>query len=146
LEGVVLANNASLAASELVSRVDLINEISPWDPGEATDPDELIVISHLWDEVRRLMTNYVGIVRSNKRLIRARNRIEFINREIANFYWGFRITPDLVELRNIAQVAELIIRMARMRKESRGTHYNRDYPQQSEDALDTVIKKGYVLV
>ena len=146
LEGAVLAHNASAAAAELVSRVDLINDITPWDPGEATDPDELIVVSHLWDEVRRLMTNYVGIVRSNKRLIRARNRIEFINREIANFYWDFKITPDLVELRNIAQVAELIIRMARMRKESRGSHYNRDYPDQSMDTLDTVLKKGYIPV
>ena len=146
LEGAVLAHNASLAASEHISRIDLSDEITPWDPGEATDPDELIVVSHLWDEVRRLMTNYVGIVRSNKRLIRARNRIEFINREIANFYWDFKITPDLIELRNIAQVAELIIRMARMRKESRGTHFNRDYPTQSEDALDTVMKKGYIPV
>ena len=146
LEGAVLAHNASVAASEHISITKLANDIAPWDPGEATDPDELIVVSHLWDEVRRLMTNYVGIVRSNKRLIRARNRIEFINREIANFYWDFKITPDLVELRNIAQVAELIIRMARMRKESRGTHYNRDYPTQSDDALDTVMKKGYVPV
>jgi L-aspartate oxidase len=146
LEGAVLAHNASAAAYEEVTRVNLTREIHPWDPGEATDPDELIVVSHMWDEVRRLMTNYVGIVRSNKRLIRARNRIEFINREIASFYWDFKITPDLVELRNIAQVAELIIRMARMRKESRGTHFNRDYPQQSEDTLDTVMKKGYVPV
>lgn len=146
LEAAVLAHNASIAAMEEVSSDIRQVTIPPWDPGEATDPDELVVISHLWEEIRRIMINYVGIARSNKRLIRASNRIAFIAREISQFYWDFKITPDLVELRNIATVAELIIRMARMRKESRGAHFNIDYPEQAEEAVDTIIKKGYVAV
>ncbi len=146
LEAAVLAHNASIAAMEEVSSNIRQVTIPPWDPGEATDPDELVVISHLWEEIRRIMINYVGIARSNKRLIRASNRIAFIAREISQFYWDFKITPDLVELRNIATVAELIIRMARMRKESRGAHFNIDYPEQAEEAVDTIIKKGYVAV
>ncbi|NWF96216.1 MAG: L-aspartate oxidase, partial [Candidatus Thorarchaeota archaeon] len=117
--------------------------IPPWDSGHATDADELVVINHMWDEIRSIMTNYVGIVRSRKRLIRARNRIGFIAKEIEQFYWDFKITPDLVELRNIATVAELIIKMARMRRESRGAHYNKDYPYRSSETVDTVIKKGF---
>jgi L-aspartate oxidase len=143
LEASVLANNASLAAVEDLKKKLPQVEIPPWDPGEATDPDELVVISHLWEEIRRIMINYVGIARSNKRLIRARNRIGFIQREINQFYWDFKITPDLVELRNIALVAELIIKMARMRRESRGAHYNIDYPENSVEIVDTVMRKGY---
>ena len=143
LEATVTAHNASIAAAkEIKKRITKI-EIPPWDPGEATDSDELVVISHLWEEIRRLMINYVGIVRSNKRLIRARNRIDFMTREINEFYWDFRITSDLVELRNIALVAELIIKMARMRKESRGAHYNKDFPEQSSQTVDTIMRKGY---
>ena len=143
LEAAVMAHRSSSAAiKDIKSKVTEI-EIPPWDPGEATDPDELVVISHLWDEIRRIMINYVGIVRSNKRLIRARNRIGFVIREINQFYWDFKITPDLVELRNIALVAELIIKMARMRKESRGAHFNKDFPKESTQVVDTVMKKGY---
>ncbi len=143
LECAVMANNASEAVQGYLERPLMVDHIPPWDPGTATNPDELIVISHMWDEIRMIMMNYVGIVRSNKRLIRARNRIDSLVREIETFYWDFKITPDLVELRNIATVAELIIRMARMRKESRGAHYNIDYPDKSDEALDTVIRKGY---
>ena len=146
LEAAVLASNAAIAAAEEISSEINQVDIPPWDPGEATDPDELVVISHLWEEIRRIMINYVGIARSNKRLIRANNRIGFVAKEIAQFYWDFKITPDLVELRNIATVAELIIRMARMRRESRGAHYNIDYPEQSEEAVDTIMKKGYAAV
>jgi L-aspartate oxidase len=146
LECAVMAHNASGAVKEYLPRTIRTSEIAPWDPGTAADPDELVVISHMWDEIRSLMLNYVGIVRSNKRLIRARNRIGFIAKEIEEFYWNFKITPDLVELRNIATVAELIIKMARMRKESRGAHYNIDYPDKSGQALDTIMKKGYVHV
>ncbi|MGY5852164.1 MAG: L-aspartate oxidase [Candidatus Thorarchaeota archaeon] len=144
LEGAVMAHNASQVVCDSITSTKLDKSIPPWDPGHATDPDELVVVSHLWDEVRRLMFNYVGIVRSNKRLMRARDRLEFLNKEINAFYWDFKLTPDLVELRNIAQVAELIVRMARMRKESRGTHYNRDHPEPSDEAVDTVMKKGYL--
>ncbi|MHA1902503.1 MAG: L-aspartate oxidase [Candidatus Thorarchaeota archaeon] len=143
LEAAVLAHNAAEAAAKYTKDQTLDFEIPPWDPGEATDPDELIVISHLWDEIRRIMSNYVGIARSNKRLVRARNRIGFIAKEIAQFYWDFKITRDLVELRNIALVAELVIKMARMRTESRGAHFNRDYPQMWDQAVDTIMKKGY---
>lgn len=93
-----------------------------------------------------MMINYVGIARSNKRLIRARNRIEFIQKEINEFYWDFKITPDLVELRDISTLAELIIRMARMRRESRGAHYNIDFPEESKEVVDTIMRKGYAAV
>ncbi|MFW9769755.1 MAG: L-aspartate oxidase [Candidatus Thorarchaeota archaeon] len=143
LEAAVLAHNASMAAIEELSDSSKPIDIPPWDPGEATDPDELVVISHLWEEIRRTMINYVGIARSKKRLIRASNRLEFITREINQFYWDFKVTPDLVELRNLATVAELVIRMARMRKESRGAHYNIDYPDLLDETVDTLLKKGY---
>jgi L-aspartate oxidase len=101
------------------------------------------MVSHNWDEIRRLMWNYVGIVRSNKRLERALHRIENIQNEIREYYWDFKVDAGLIELRNIAMVAELIIKCARHRKESRGLHYSIDYPQRN-DALwqkDTVLKR-----
>lgn len=146
LEASVLAHNAAVAAAEDMKTKTQPVELPPWDPGEATDPDELVVIAHLWEEIRRIMINYVGIARSNKRLIRAKNRISFIQREISQFYWDFKITPDLVELRNIALVAELIIMMARMRRESRGAHFNIDYPEKSVEKVDTIMRKGYTAI
>ncbi len=114
-----------------------------WDETNTTDSDEAIVVSHNWDEIRRLMWNYVGIVRSDKRLQRALRRIRNIKAEINDYYWDFKVTSDLIELRNIATVAELIIKSALMRKESRGLHYNIEYPEKDDQnwLKHTILKK-----
>ena len=110
-----------------------------WDESRVSDADELVVVSHNWDELRRFMWDYVGIVRTNKRLERAQHRVKLLREEIREYYSNFRINSDLIELRNLAQVAELIIRSAQARRESRGLHYSRDYPQPAPEARDTVL-------
>lgn len=119
-------------------------EIPPWQPGTATDPDELVVVSHNWDEIRRLMWDYVGIVRTNKRLWRAAKRLANLQDEIREYYWDHVVTGDVLELRNIALVADLIVQCALSRPESRGLHYNLDYPEADPEwaQRDTVVRKG----
>jgi L-aspartate oxidase len=111
-----------------------------WDESRVTDADEEIVITHNWNELRRTMWNYVGIVRTNKRLTRAMHRIELLKGEVNEFYSNFRISNDLIELRNLLQVAELIVQSASVRKESRGLHYSKDYPNTNEIAIPTVLE------
>jgi L-aspartate oxidase len=142
LEAVVFAHRSFERIAGLFPKVaDEAIPLPPWDPCGATESDESIVVTNNWDEIRRCMWNYVGIVRSNKRLERAQRRIDLLIREIDEYYRNFLITPDLLELRNIAVAAKLIVTCARLRKESRGLHYNLDYPE--KDVVnwekDTVI-------
>ncbi|MCC7375934.1 MAG: L-aspartate oxidase [Verrucomicrobiales bacterium] len=128
LEAVVCARRAARLVLENRS-AGPTPEIPPWQTGAAHDPDELVVVSHNWDEIRRLMWDYVGIVRTNKRLQRAAKRLAHLQEEIREYYWDFTVTGDLLELRNIATVAELIVQSALQRPESRGLNYNLDHPK-----------------
>ncbi|HNW81483.1 MAG TPA: L-aspartate oxidase [bacterium] len=140
LEAAVMAR---YAAKEMIDYVTNFkqSDIEPpeWNEGSATDKDENIVLKQNWDEIRRFMWNYVGIVRSNKRLERALKRLELIKFEIHEYYWNFKVNRDLLELRNITLVAELIIKSAMKRHESRGLHFNIDYPETKPDAINTEI-------
>jgi L-aspartate oxidase len=144
LEAAVFAHRA---AEEVVSRLaDLPapGELPPWDEGHAAEPDEQVVIYQVWDEIRRFMWNYVGIVRTGRRLMRARKRIDLVQEEIRQYYWDFKITSDLIELRNLATVAELVVECAMRRRESRGLHYTLDHPETDTRFLtDTIVQRRW---
>jgi L-aspartate oxidase len=143
LEGLVFGHRAAKAAARELTPRALAEDVPPWDPGAAVDPNEAVLVTHNWDEVRRLMWNYVGIVRTDKRLMRARRRLDLLREEIRDYYWRFKVTRDVIELRNIADVALLIVECASRRKESRGLHYNLDYPNRDDHNWnkDTVVQR-----
>ena len=143
LEGLVMGHRAAAALGSTVDRSRPWPEVQEWEVGSATPSEEAVVITQNWDEVRRLMWNYVGIVRSDTRLRRAARRIALLQEEIAEYYWKYFVTRDLLELRNIATVAQLIVECASSRRESRGLHFTSDYPSTDDKfALDTVVKRG----
>jgi L-aspartate oxidase len=137
LECVVIGKSA--AAEIKQHPLKEMPDVPDWDESRVEDADETVVIAHNWDELRLLMWNYVGIVRTNRRLERASHRIELLQSEVQEYYANFRVTRDLLELRNLLSCAELIVRSALMRKESRGLHYSRDYPQSWTVSYPTIL-------
>ena len=153
LEAVVFGHRAALVApammvddtsNDVVAAGGSENGVPEWNTGIAKDPDENVLVAHAWDEIRSLMWNYVGIVRSNKRLERARSRLALLEKEIREDYWNFVLTRDLIELRNLALVANLVVECALQRQESRGLHYTMDYPKRDDEhwLRDSVVIRG----
>lgn len=139
LECLVFAQSA--AQDILQQQNHALPELPDWDESRVTDADEEIVIAHNWDELRRFMWNYVGIVRTTKRLKRAQRRIELLREEINEYYANFRVTSDLLELRNLVDAADLIVRSAILRHESRGLHFSKDFPKTMTIASNTELNK-----
>jgi L-aspartate oxidase len=140
LECIVFADAAAASILERMNNTPDPPIPPPWDDSQVIDSDEQIVIAHNWDELRRFMWDYVGIMRSNKRLRRALRRVELLQQEITEYYSNYRVTRDLIELRNLVCVAELVIHCALARKESRGLHQTIDYPDLLPTARDTVLQ------
>lgn len=144
LEGVVFGRRAAKRSLENLPKKQSHIDVPQWDSGKAKDSDEQVIITQNWEEIRRLMWNYVGIVRTTKRLERALRRNKLIQEEIEKYYWDFHVTADLLELRNLNVVADVIIRSALLRKESRGLHYTLDYPERSEEyRRDTLVDHSF---
>ncbi len=139
LECIVYGRSAAQDIVQKFASTDLPSDLPSWDASQVTDSDEDVIIAHNWDELRRFMWDYVGIVRTSKRLMRAKHRVRLLLSEIDEFYSNYRVSRDLIELRNLATVAELMIRSAMQRKESRGLHYTLDYPRQLPVAFDTIL-------
>ena len=144
LEAAVFAHHGAVAAVARLAELPAPPELPDWDTGGAAAPDEQVVITQVWDEIRRFMWNYVGIVRTNRRLLRAQKRIDLVQEEIRRYYWDFQVTGDLIELRNLATVAELVVSCALRRHESRGLHFTLDYPSEDRRCqFDTVLTRSW---
>jgi len=148
LEGVVYGTRAAQHCAQNLDdyrKAAAMVEVPGWDETGATEPNDQIVVTQTWDEVRRLMWNYVGIVRTKERLARAKRRIDMNRRELQDYYWRYRVTRDFIELRNLCSVAEMIIDCATLRRESRGLHYNLDYPETDDEhwKRDTVVQRTW---
>jgi L-aspartate oxidase len=144
LEAISYAMHAAETIRARLPSLSLPGDIPEWDSAHASPPDEQVVITQVWEEVRRMMWNYVGIVRSNRRLMRARKRLDLVEQEIEEYYWDFQVTGDLIELRHIATVAGLVVDCALRRRESRGLHTTIDYPAADDRFLrDTVIQRRW---
>ncbi len=139
LECIVYARSAARHIDQQLQQPVALPQIPCWDESQVTDSDEDVIISHNWDELRRFMWDYVGIVRTTKRLQRAKHRIDLLQQEITEYYSNYKISRDLLELRNLAAVADLIIRSAILRRESRGLHYTLDYPGLGPELRDTIL-------
>jgi L-aspartate oxidase len=143
LEAAVMSNRAAQDMVAFGAELSLDVVVPEWDSGNAADPDEMVVVSHNWDELRRAMWSYVGIVRSDRRLQRALERISMLQEEIREYYWDFKLTSDLVEMRNLLTTAHLIVECAQHRRESRGLHYNLNTPEANDTwRHDTIVRKG----
>lgn len=139
LEGVVYGHRAAMHSVQHLRNHHVEVDPPPWNAGDAVNSDEQVIITQNWDEIRRTMWNYVGIVRTTKRLERALRRMELMRQEIQEYYAKSTVTSDLLELRNLCLVAHLVIRSAMMRRESRGLHYTADYPYLRAVAADTIL-------